>query len=630
MSAVYGISGFVEGFMGGRDKRNEWEDRKLDRARQAKFDELSVGADKRSAEEHARRIRILDQQIAGTDKALAAQAAEEKMYLESVDATKAAMDADQAGMGIPGVDVAPAAPPAPAATSGRQSLPLGLPSMDSRSAAMMERMAPADVVAAQAAKSSIPVSLPSTLPLGRPGATTAIAPPRALVEAVQKQNADIGPAGGPTPKVDLAALYDQIEKQSAALGLTGVAIPVYDGKTTDAAYAEAKKRAAAAADAEREDAQTVENLRRQAFEDGPLPIEWRRDAAEKLRGMGYIPADPQGKTLKKVGVGAPVNMEAAPGPRIGKTPPPDSSLKTSFDKYTASMGSTVPASAPPVVKQMSATAAETLKATSTPAIDAAAQAASMGLPKPKPGAKVTEATRDKYAKGFMDHYMKVGAPMVLEGFLKTGQFDKATAFQEFISRTETKAGMDNWAKAAFAASTGDMDAFADNVLQAYNRLGYFGDDTTIVEDESGFTHDKAGNITGAKITFKDEKTGNTFDQVFTDPNDLVKMGITLLAPDQAFEYFYKQQEAAVTASLGLKKEQAATEKADKTALDNRIDVIMEQSSDPLNPRKDADGNPLPPMTYAEARAEAAAQLGADQTAGAGVPAAPPVAHRPGA
>lgn len=581
MSAVYGIAGFVEGFMGGRDKRNEWEDRKLDRARQAKFDELSVGADKRSAEEHARRIRILDQQIAGTDKALAAQAAEEKMYLESVDATKAAMDADQAGMGIPGVDVAPAAPPAPAATSGRQSLPLGLPSMDSRSAAMMERMAPADVVAAQAAKSS----LPATLPLGRPGATAPVAPPRALVEAVQKQEAQV--------TADNSALYDQIDKQSAALGLTGVAIPVYDGKTTDAAYAEAKKRAAAAADAEREDAQTVENLRRQAFEDGPLPIEWRRDAAEKLRGMGYIPADPQGKTLKKVGVGAPVNMEAAPGPQIGKTPPPDSSLKTSFDKYTASMGSTVPASAPPVVKKMSATAAETLKATSTPAIDAAAQAASMGLPKPKPGAKVTEATRDKYAKGFMDHYMKVGAPMVLEGFLKTGQFDKATAFQEFISRTETKAGMDNWAKAAFAASTGDMDAFADNVLQAYNRLGYFGDDTTIVEDESGFTRDKAGNITGAKITFKDEKTGNTFDQVFTDPNDLVKMGITLLAPDQAFEYFYKQQEAAVTASLGLKKEQAATEKA-------------------------------------EARAEAAAQLGADPTAGAGVPAAPPVAYRPGA
>lgn len=580
MSAVYGIAGFVEGFMGGRDKRNEWEDRKLDRARQAKFDELSVGADKRSAEEHARRIRILDQQIAGTDKALAAQAAEEKMYLESVDATKAAMDADQAGMGIPGVDVAPAAPPAPAATSGRQSLPLGLPSMDSRSAAMMERMAPADVVAAQAAKSS----LPATLPLGRPGATAPVAPPRALVEAVQKQEAQV--------TADNSALYDQIDKQSAALGLTGVAIPVYDGKTTDAEYAKAKKRAAAAADAEREDAQTVENLRRQAFEDGPLPIEWRRDAAEKLRGMGYIPADPQGKTLKKVGVGAPVNMEAAPGPRIGKTPPPDSSLKTSFDKYTASMGSTVPASAPPVVKQMSATAAETLKATSTPAIDAAAQAASMGLPKPKPGAKVTEATRDKYAKGFMDHYMKVGAPMVLEGFLKTGQFDKATAFQEFISRTETKAGMANWAKAAFAVSTGDMDAFADNVLQAGNRLGYFGDDTTIVKDESGFTRDKAGNITGAKITFKDEKTGNTFDQVFTDPNDLVKL-VMLLAPELAFEYFYKQQEAAVTASLGLKKEQAATEKA-------------------------------------EARAEAAAQLGADPTAGADVPAAPPVAYRPGA
>ena len=56
--SVYGIAGFVDGFMGGVDKSHQWKDRKRNQKRQDKLDAMD-------AEMHDRRLRILDQQIAG-------------------------------------------------------------------------------------------------------------------------------------------------------------------------------------------------------------------------------------------------------------------------------------------------------------------------------------------------------------------------------------------------------------------------------------------------------------------------------------------------------------------------------------------------------------------------------------
>ncbi len=156
-----------------------------------------------------------------------------------------------------------------------------------------------------------------------------------------------------------------------------------------------------------------------------------------------------------------------------------------------------------------------------------------------PTAAITGKQRERASRAFIDRYMEAGAPIVIKAMLARGDFDKAEAFQKWLKQSATRAGMKNWANAAFAAQVGDFDRFAKEIITAYNRLDYFGDDVTIVEEDSGFTKDREGNITGAKITFKDEKNGDTFEQVIEDPNDMVKMGITLLAPEQAFEYQYQ-------------------------------------------------------------------------------------------
>lgn len=217
----------------------------------------------------------------------------------------------------------------------------------------------------------------------------------------------------------------------------------------------------------------------------------------------------------------------------------------------------------------------------------------------------------------MDHYREVGAPIVMEDMLRRGDIKGAQAFQEYLDQSETKAGMESWAKAAFAANMGDMDTFASEIIQAYNRLDYFPDGTTIVEGQSGFTYGRDGEISGAKLTFKDEKTGNTFEQVFSDPSDLVKLGITMLAPEEAFKHYAAQVEKAKEPNKAAEKRQSEIDKR----LDSATKVILENS-------KGIDG--IPTKSYADARKEAEASITGlgSVTAGATPVGSPPVMYRP--
>jgi hypothetical protein len=269
------------------------------------------------------------------------------------------------------------------------------------------------------------------------------------------------------------------------------------------------------------------------------------------------------------------------------------------------------------------TAQDAMAEAATPAVKAAAAAtekASPGTMGVKPGEKVAPEQRERAAGSFIDHYMKVGAPMVIEDMLKRGDYEGAIGFQSWMDGQEAKAGMKSWAKAAFAASVGDMDSFADEIANAYNRLGYFPDGTPIDKEESGFTYGKNGEITGAVLTFKDEATGNTFEQVFSDPNDLVRLGITLMAPENAYAAFVEQQKSA---SGGLTpKEAIDAQNEQEKRIDDAAKLIYEQSQ----------GAALTggvPLTYEQARAQAEAAILGMSGAPAGMDAGPvPVMRRP--
>ena len=570
--SAYGIAGFVDGLVAGRDIRNRWDDRKLDRARQDKLDAITLAREAREADAYRRQT---DDQDYYRRAAAEAYAASQDAAAPPPAALPAATISTQGVAAAPqpslGFGLPPAQIPGVARIPGQTAAPQGMP----------------------------PVQGSGGLSFGLPGMPDPNPAP-------QVPGAMIPPQAALPGHVEHAIATDPIIQKADAV-LRG-----------DAGWVQpAVKRHWQ----QQRDARVAAIMADPALDRTPLR------GAQQSWQQGQRPAlglPPAGTDPSSLPVAPQTTIVTAPGAAPQGQPPAGpagpaapGSPALSFSKPRVAPGT------PPQARAMAATATSAMQSANTPAIAATAESAARGLPRGGIGPGASDETRAKYAKGFMDHYIKVGAPMVVEAMLKRGDFDKAVKFQEYIDSEKTRAGMDNWARAAFAASIGDMDTFASEILTAYNRLDYFPDGTTIVKEKSGLTKDRDGNPTGAVITFRDEKTGNTWEQVLTDPNDLVRMGITMLAPEQAFEYFWQQEKQRAEAALGL----ASEAKKDRAALDKRIDdaakLIFESSVG-------LDGKPA--ISLAEARMQArAAIMGEGETeAGPVETAAPPVAYRPGA
>lgn len=278
--------------------------------------------------------------------------------------------------------------------------------------------------------------------------------------------------------------------------------------------------------------------------------------------------------------------------------------------------------APQPKEQMSqgtrAAASEALGATPPPAKEvAAATIAALGAT--APNAKMTPAQVDRAVKAGSAFYREQKAQEVVRVLMRQGHLDQAIKFQEWIDTKETQAGMESWLRATVAASVGDFDGFGDAIVDAYNRMDYFGDNLTIDRAKSGFEKDDAGNIIGAKISFRDETTGATFEKAFDDPNDLIRMGITMLAPERAFEWHLSQLQQAQ--ELGAKR-QATAEGAAKDA-QKRIEQTIKDISE-------ADPNfaQLPLAEQVKIARQRIAEIDAAASGAPGAAPEAPVLHRP--
>lgn len=641
MSAAYGIASFVDGLVKGRDVKHAWEDRKLDRARQKRMDDLIFTQDARAAEEHDARMGVFNRQASDWQRQRDQQAAWEEANAAAVAATNEAMAAgaaqSQSGS-APQAEVAP-----------QLVLPLAPPAPNNF-AATAERLGG---IAPQQGLGAV----------ARPGPTVAAAggqTPGPGFESVGRQAVAPQQAPAPAPRVTFEQwrAMDRGQRMAAGLPVSEIGgqlhfnrfgvgagwnepvygdpvvdplgiMPNYDhnwGQSLAGDAAEAGRRGlagiGAAEDIARRGLQGAANAVNQVV--NPVAGYVSGGAAPELgmfTGNGWeskSPADIRADKSKKnmeMGLAKLSGMWKA---RTGGNP--------AAATPSAPAANVAPAAAPET-KALAETATQAMAATATPAMQAATVAAQADPKSPvakgmgvKPGQKVTETQRKRAAGAFMDYYREYGAPIVMEEMLKRGDFAGAQAFQEFLDRGETKAAMENWAKAAFAANIGDMDTFASEIMTAYNRLDYFPDGTTIVEKDSGFTRGRDGEITGARITFRDEKTGNTFEQVFSDPADLVRLGITMLAPEEAFKHYAEQVAATKQAGAKAAEEALGVEKSLNTRIDAAAKVIMEAS-------KGLDG--VPTKSYAEARAEAEQAikgLGALPMGAEGVP--PPIMRRP--
>lgn len=192
------------------------------------------------------------------------------------------------------------------------------------------------------------------------------------------------------------------------------------------------------------------------------------------------------------------------------------------------------------------TAMTTVEGTPKGSVEAVAEtvpkvsARASGVPGAKPSAKQMKRASDSA----IDRYYKVNAPAIIKHYLSKGEIEKATAFEAFIDRRETKTGLKSWAAAMHAAAVNDDEGFVENMIKTYNATGYYDDGYTVVADQSGLTRDGQGNAVGAKITFKNEESGEVFTQDFNTTEDLYSTGINLLSPEQIFEQMYGEVKQA--------------------------------------------------------------------------------------
>lgn len=607
--SVYGIASFADGFIKGRGLRLEEQERKDQKARQAKMDELLFAREGREAEVHAARMDGFSREksawergIAAEDRALAEEAARRAALEKAYEAAKTSYDAGQTvpeqGQQPPVPNTTPPAasvilpPPqnhTAAALTGPGGMSLGALGGGSGSAGSTPAAPPPHAARAEAGAAPPPAAAPvarglKTLPNGY---SVAPAPSAAIADELYRQ----GPAGvrylppAETPK----------EPAQNAPGVMDLMQPNYGSHTWGSdLFEDLNEVGRRSFRGAQNVAETVnDGLRRGANNVNFL--------GNKAMGFALGPDAPQVPYFTGNGLETSYAAGEKPGNGIRE-------LSEAWDTATTPPKSAAAAAAtdqPGPTRQkaeLMGTAQEAMAEAATPAVKAAADAtaktepAAMGV---KPGQKVTPEQRDRAAGSFIDHYMKVGAPLVIEDMLKRGDYQGAIGFQAWMDGHEAKAGMKSWAKAAFAASVGDMDTFADEVANAYNRMGYFPDGTTIQKDASGFTYGKNGEITGAKLTFRDEATGNTFEQVYSDPNDLVRLGITLMAPENAYAAFVEQTRAA---SGGLTPKDALdAQNVTQKRIDDAAKVIFEQSQNAAL----TGGTPL---TYEQARAQAEAAI----------------------
>ena len=615
------VSGFVDGLFKGIGARQGWEDRKRNIKREARQDEIRDNVDRRAEEEHQRRIGSLDRSLADWDRARADDDFYRKTYADAAAAASA-------GMGAAPIQ-APAQPQQPTTQVSTKDDPAAAPVVSpaegvamelgidpravkqNRGAAMMERLSPADKLAAAA---DAAVVTPRRAGSEGPQAAIDAAPARQPAQAAPqpRQRLQFLPDGTAVAPAPSAAIADELGAvQQGPQGVRYIPAP--------------QQTAPARQDPRISPAAQAEMVRQGIVESPTLPLELRRQA----EGRNSLPA-PSDRVQ-------PQGSPRAPG--VVTSPQGRAAMGALSDAFQQSVTPTAPAAVPPpsiplksaatpVEKQAAATAVDTLDSTASPQTKDATVAATqaMGV---KPGqATIKPQQYERGSKAFIDHYMEVGAPKILEAYISRGDFAKAEAFQQFMQANETRAGMKDWAMAAAAATLGDIDKFGTHIISAYNRMGYFPDGTELVESESGFTKGKDGQVNGAKLTFKDVNTGNTFEQVFNGPDDLVKTGITLLAPENAFEFYWKEQQAAAENAKGAF---TAADKAAGEAQKMAIDIakqIVETSKDQL-------GNPTKDFQTALREAEAIlsgqnlqSAVGGATGAFGPAPSGPPVAYRP--
>ncbi len=143
------------------------------------------------------------------------------------------------------------------------------------------------------------------------------------------------------------------------------------------------------------------------------------------------------------------------------------------------------------------------------------------------------AAAEKGAPSVDDFYVKNVVPKIAETYLKQGNIEQAEKWNSWAEQKSTREGMKHWTKALQAGQMGDFKTYADSMVKAYNAPGYY--DDGLEADGYDLVKDKEGNTTGLTLNLRNKATGEKFSQTVRGQEDMVKMGIGLLDPANAFK-----------------------------------------------------------------------------------------------
>lgn len=646
MGAGNAFAALTQGWFGGVNQRNAWDDRKDAKERQKKLDDYYAEEFGWKRDQHG---AYMDQHGVFMERAADDNRARDLIYSDdqsrrsdasaAIAAADAAMAGQDAGLGLRPSGASTKSPVAVAASEagGPFSAPPGeraqsqsgllLPPMgqSGRPYAIEPGAAPGAAVTTPGAPSSATAPVPKVAE-DRPGpALGAVAPSRPQ-------------PGGHVPNAEA-------QRRMATVRATDVVTPAEADYPFSPHYRDRDAMRPGGRDAGRNLIQNTPAAEGAAID--PLAADPEHsygvrlgpDIAEGAKAVGRgardVAADTGGllsNSIRKFGEAAitPVNKaieyatgnpEAIPNPPVGETVQ-DRALtavgtggNAILDALGLGQGSgkdkdAAPAADPqkPATREAAATAADAM--TETESGQRVAQvAAGIGVDPKK--THPTEA-RERVVGTWMDNFMREGMPIVVRGMVQRGDYEGAQRLQEWSSTAAAQAGLRDWARAGMAASIGDFDGFADHLASAYNNGGYFDDGYSIVRDKSDFIRTPDGDVAGAVITFKDEATGREFQRQFDSADDILSAGIGLLAPEKVIEYQMQQQAARTEALQAVARQRAAEAKDLERRVDSVAKTIFDASAKNAMPGDET-------MSYAEARQQAAEQLGVEPDAPEGQP-----------
>lgn len=491
-----GLGSFVDGFVGGVDTRHKWDDRN----RQRKLDdEDRVWQNQQRDWQKDDRGYTLEERQRQRSREDKAQAEQDRVTQAAADERKAAADAYDAAKGgdtgSPGSDSAPNA----AASVSRS---LDLPNFGASSTPLsFGANVPALPNAMAPGGGGQPMALPGMM--GR-----SIAPP------AMSQPTYPGPAGSPPLVVQPGPTADQWN------AMTGAQRDAYQPT-----MGQQRALPQAALDPNRPTAQLLVD-----GDPGMMGTD-----AQKMAWASNAPAREQ----------AALNAQATPDKMM--VTPRSRSLSGAGDT-SASVAAVLPA--PNASPAQAAAASDPGAMANNPAASPAVQIAAATAPKPRLAFGIDAPTIRSPAQtkvatdNFMQNYLDKGVPKLMEYYMKTGQMDKAQAFQTWANDTQNQTSMKMWAEGVHAAAIGDETKMLDSFSQYYNR---FDNGEEIVREKSGIKRDGNGNMTGATLTFKDTKTGVEHTQDLNGTEELLQQGIMALSPEKMFEMMYSQEGAKLTA-----------------------------------------------------------------------------------